>query len=98
MAPKGTGPSSSHGRYIDQGQVGHDGHDAAERSGRRALADAGCADETAHGHSPQMPSKPMHRENYSAGTKQLLSPGLSGRTKALMNQPNRSRAEPLRSL
>ena len=45
-----------------------------------------------------MPSKPMHRENYSAGTKQLSSPGLSGRTKTPMNQPNQSRAETLRSL
>eukprot|EP01043_Picozoa_sp_COSAG02_P100244 COSAG02_NODE_36332_length_456_cov_0.661064_1_plen_91_part_10 len=40
----------------------------------------------------------MRRENYSVGTKQLLSPELSGRTKAPMNQPNHSRAEPLRSL
>ena len=45
-----------------------------------------------------MPSKPPRRENYSAGTKQLSSPGLSGRTKTPMNQPNQSRAETLRSL
>ena len=45
-----------------------------------------------------MPSKPPRRENYSAGTKQLSSTGLSGRTKTPMNQPNQSRAETLRSL
>ena len=39
---------------------------------------------TADTHSPQMPSKPPRRENYSAGTKQLSSTGLSGRPSRIL--------------